>query len=284
MGLSGGEWLTEGGAGGKSGARWGRSRVPNEAADWEPSEEGAVVGAMFVGVHDRSSTTRVVSRSRPRSVASSATAATSCHGEELRQRDPREDFESEAHELMRPGPQQGDDADPPAGAGPPASLVAIDKQGRVTLDEKVRAHARLELGSQGRRVREARPRRGVVRGALRAHRRVRAGASWPGARNERRHANRLRAPSRSCSTRSSPCSAGAPGVVVDATVGGGGHSEGILEAATDLRVLGLDRDPAALAAAASAGRGSGAGSTLHAGSTTSPDHAHRPDPAPRPER
>lgn len=40
-----------------------------------------------------------------------------------------------------------------------------------------------------------------------------------------------------------------PGVVVDATVGGGGHSEGILESRPDLQVLGLDRDPAALAAA-----------------------------------
>ena len=39
------------------------------------------------------------------------------------------------------------------------------------------------------------------------------------------------------------------GVVVDATVGGGGHSEGILEARPDVQVLGLDRDPAALAAA-----------------------------------
>jgi 16S rRNA (cytosine1402-N4)-methyltransferase len=40
-----------------------------------------------------------------------------------------------------------------------------------------------------------------------------------------------------------------PGYVVDATLGGGGHSEAILESRDDLRILGLDRDPAALAAA-----------------------------------
>lgn len=40
------------------------------------------------------------------------------------------------------------------------------------------------------------------------------------------------------------------GVVLDATLGGGGHSEALLDARDDLRVLGIDRDPAALAAAA----------------------------------
>ena len=39
------------------------------------------------------------------------------------------------------------------------------------------------------------------------------------------------------------------GWVVDCTLGGGGHSEGILRARPDLRVLGLDRDEVALAAA-----------------------------------
>ena len=39
------------------------------------------------------------------------------------------------------------------------------------------------------------------------------------------------------------------GYVLDATLGGGGHSEAILESRGDLRILGLDRDPAALAAA-----------------------------------
>jgi 16S rRNA (cytosine1402-N4)-methyltransferase len=39
------------------------------------------------------------------------------------------------------------------------------------------------------------------------------------------------------------------GVYVDATVGGGGHSEGILEASPDARVIGLDRDEQAIDAA-----------------------------------
>lgn len=40
-----------------------------------------------------------------------------------------------------------------------------------------------------------------------------------------------------------------PGTVVDATVGGGGHAAALLGAHPHLRVLGLDRDPAAIAAA-----------------------------------
>ncbi|MGH9270951.1 MAG: 16S rRNA (cytosine(1402)-N(4))-methyltransferase RsmH, partial [Ilumatobacteraceae bacterium] len=40
-----------------------------------------------------------------------------------------------------------------------------------------------------------------------------------------------------------------PGVVVDATVGGGGHSEAVLASRDDLSVLGIDRDPDAVAAA-----------------------------------
>ncbi|NVL67659.1 16S rRNA (cytosine(1402)-N(4))-methyltransferase [Escherichia coli] len=39
------------------------------------------------------------------------------------------------------------------------------------------------------------------------------------------------------------------GIYVDATVGGGGHSEAILEAHADSRVIALDRDQMALDAA-----------------------------------
>ena len=41
-----------------------------------------------------------------------------------------------------------------------------------------------------------------------------------------------------------------PGVVVDATIGAGGHAAALLEAYADLCVIGLDRDPTALEAAA----------------------------------
>jgi 16S rRNA (cytosine1402-N4)-methyltransferase len=40
-----------------------------------------------------------------------------------------------------------------------------------------------------------------------------------------------------------------PGVVLDATLGGGGHSAALLDARADLSILGLDRDPDAIAAA-----------------------------------
>ncbi len=38
------------------------------------------------------------------------------------------------------------------------------------------------------------------------------------------------------------------GVILDATLGGGGHSEALLESRPDLSIIGVDRDPEALAA------------------------------------
>jgi 16S rRNA (cytosine1402-N4)-methyltransferase len=43
-----------------------------------------------------------------------------------------------------------------------------------------------------------------------------------------------------------------PGTVVDATAGGGGHAGLLLDARPDLRILGIDRDPVAVAAAGTA--------------------------------
>ncbi len=42
------------------------------------------------------------------------------------------------------------------------------------------------------------------------------------------------------------------GWLIDATVGGGGHARALLEARPDFRVLGVDQDPAAVAAASAA--------------------------------
>jgi 16S rRNA (cytosine1402-N4)-methyltransferase len=47
--------------------------------------------------------------------------------------------------------------------------------------------------------------------------------------------------------------AGVPeGLIVDATVGGGGHARLLLESRSDVRLLGIDRDPAAITAAGAA--------------------------------
>jgi len=55
-----------------------------------------------------------------------------------------------------------------------------------------------------------------------------------------------------------------PGLVVDATVGLGGHSRAVLSARPDVRLLGLDQDADALAAAAGALSAFGARATLRA--------------------
>jgi 16S rRNA (cytosine1402-N4)-methyltransferase len=54
-----------------------------------------------------------------------------------------------------------------------------------------------------------------------------------------------------------------PGLVVDATVGGGGHARALLEAHPHLEVLGLDQDIDALDASRTALAGSGRRATLH---------------------
>ncbi len=55
----------------------------------------------------------------------------------------------------------------------------------------------------------------------------------------------------------------APGVVLDATVGGAGHARAILESYPHLRVVGLDQDPIAVAAATHALAAFGARAEIH---------------------
>jgi 16S rRNA (cytosine1402-N4)-methyltransferase len=54
-----------------------------------------------------------------------------------------------------------------------------------------------------------------------------------------------------------------PGVVLDATVGGGGHARAILDAHPHLRVVGIDQDPDAVAAARLALAGFGERAQIH---------------------
>jgi 16S rRNA (cytosine1402-N4)-methyltransferase len=54
-----------------------------------------------------------------------------------------------------------------------------------------------------------------------------------------------------------------PGAVVDATVGGGGHAAAILDANADLTIIGIDRDPEAVAAARTRLRSYGRRAVVH---------------------
>ena len=136
-----------------------------------------------------------------------------------------------------------------------ASLVAIDKQGRITIDEHLRRYAELRPSTKV-----------IVRGAF-DH-----GEIWceeyfrdVASAGEGRARRRRRPPQGARMIGGAPLTfehqpvmrdevvavftVVPPGTVVDATVGGGGHSEAILDSRDDLWVLGIDRDPSAVEAA-----------------------------------
>ncbi len=124
------------------------SRVPNEAADREP-QEGAVVVAMFVGVHERQldDKGRLALPSAFRTLLGD-----SCYlvfGEErCINVIPRDEFEEMANELMRQVRNKEISLNRQRALAHSASLVSLDKQGRVTLDEKMRTYARLSPSSR----------------------------------------------------------------------------------------------------------------------------------------
>ena len=105
---------------------------------------------MFVGVHERQlddkgrlalpSAFRTCSAT-PATSSSATTAASTCS--------PASDFERMAADVMRPGPHAARSRSPASGPWPtrPRSST-LDKQGRVTIDEKLRTYARLEPGSK----------------------------------------------------------------------------------------------------------------------------------------
>ena len=74
------------------------------------------------------------------------------------------------------------------------------------------------------------------------------------------------------------------GVVLDATLGGGGHTEALLDSRNDLLVVGIDRDPAALAAATCppAALRRPLPRRPRPVRRPPPAHAHRPDPPTHP--
>ena len=125
---------------------------------------------------------------------------------------------------------------------------------------------------EGRRLREPRPRRGLVRRALRADRRRRAGRARRRPRSDtpldvptaphRRPPTPRKEARGPTTTRDGEAGMTEPfvhrpvmldeivevfatvpaGVILDATLGGGGHTEALLDSRDDLLVLGVDRD------------------------------------------
>ena len=161
-----------------------------------------------------------------------------------------EAFEAMAADVMRQGPQRRDHPHPRRAPSPTRRrCVTLDKQGRVTVDEKLRtlrptcspsskvvvagAFDRAEVWSEELYERIAADGRGELAG----------GAGMSACRTPFAHRPVML---------DEIVAVFAPvpaGVVLDATLGGGGHSEALLESRPDLSVLGVDRDPDALAAA-----------------------------------
>ena len=180
---SGVKWLTMGSSGGRVGAGGNRSRV---LALRQPSGhrwERAGRGAMFFGLHER----QLDDKGRVALPATfRADLGDRCY---LVIGDDRcievyssEEFENRARDMIEAVRRGDETAERRRALAHSATLATIDKQGRVTVEEKLRDFARIPLVVQGLRRRQPRPRRALERGRL--HRDLRSRRPRPVARGD----------------------------------------------------------------------------------------------------
>ena len=126
-----------------------------------------------------------------------------------------------------------------------ATPVSVDRQGRITVEERLREFAHLSLVVEGDRHRQHRPRRAVERRRLPRDRRAVQCRDGGDAVSEADFAHEPVMVDEIVTVFGTV----PPGTVLDATLGGGGHAEALLDRCPHLSVLGLDRDEQAIDAA-----------------------------------
>jgi transcriptional regulator MraZ len=125
------------------------SRVPSEAAGRDGSEKGCGAGAMFVGVHERQldDKGRLALPSVFRALLDDTCYLTMGEDRCVNVFS-RGEFERMAHDVMERVRNGEMTLTRQRALAHSATLVSLDKQGRVTIDDKLRTYARLEPSSK----------------------------------------------------------------------------------------------------------------------------------------